>query len=143
MQQQLELNKELTQKHVVPSDDEDDEGKDDEESSTLPDLVNDPESAGGSVNPWMRGKLTSEGHKVMEDPITMTTEEPTISQQQDEEDGEDENEEERLLRHFETKRKLRRDEKDDLVPVAQEEKGSKYTLLVSLRGVACKVHQVK
>ncbi|MCJ8748392.1 hypothetical protein PDJAM_G00164330 [Pangasius djambal] len=124
MQQQLELNKELTQKLVVPSDD-DDEGNDDEEASALPDFVNDPESADGSVNPWMRGKLSSEGHGVTADPDTTTAEEPASSQQreeeQDQDEEEEENEEEQLLRHFETKRKLRQDEEDDLVPVAQEE----------------------
>lgn len=141
MQQQLELNKELTQKLTVPSDDEDNEGKDDEDASALPDFVNDPESAGGSVNPWMRGKLTSEGHEVTEDPITMNTEESTSSQPQKEEDEEEDdkdgNEEEQLLRHFETKRKLRRDEEDDLAPVTQEEESSMYIIiLISLGGVA-------
>ncbi|XP_058239511.1 U3 small nucleolar RNA-associated protein 14 homolog A isoform X2 [Hemibagrus wyckioides] len=119
MQQQLELNKELTQKLVVPSDD-DDEGKDDEEeASALPDFVNDPESASGAMNPWMRGRLTAEGHEVTTDPHTMSTEEPARSQEEVEEEEEDE--EEQLLVHFETKRKLRQDEEDDLVPVTQEE----------------------
>lgn len=125
MQQQLELNKELTQKLVVPSDD-DDEGKDDEEEpSAIPDLVNDPESVSDTVNPWMRGRLTAEGHDVTEDPHTMAVDEPARSQQQDEEEEEEEdeveNEEDQLLRHFETKRKLRQDERDDLVPFTQEE----------------------
>ncbi|KAB5522257.1 hypothetical protein PHYPO_G00157500 [Pangasianodon hypophthalmus] len=123
MQQQLELNKELTQKLVVPSDD-DDEGNDGDGASALPDFVNEPESADGSVNPWMRGKLSSEGHEVTADPDATTAEEPASSQrqeeEQDQEEEEEENEEEQLLRHFETKRKLRQDEEDDLVPVAQE-----------------------
>lgn len=124
MQQQLELNKDLTQKLVVSSDD-DDEGGDDEEASALPDFVN--ESASGSVNPWMRGKLSSEGHEVTADPVTTTTDEPASSQRREEEqeeeqeEEEEENEEEQLLRHFQTKRKLRQDKEDDLVPVTQEE----------------------
>lgn len=126
MQQQLELNKELTQKFVVPSDD-DDEGKDDEEASAVPDFVNEAESASGLVNPWMRGKLTSEGHEVTAGPDTTNTEEPASIQQQEEE--EEENEEEKLLRHFEMKRKQRRNEKDDLVPVTQEEEDGTYSLL--------------
>lgn len=131
MQQQLELNKELTQKLVVPSDD-DDEGKDDEEeASALPDFVNEPESASGAVNPWMRGRLTAEGHEVTTDPHTMSPEGPARSQQQDEEEDEGEDEEEQLLVHFETKRKLRQDEEDDLVPVTQgeekEEEDGMYT----------------
>ncbi|KAK3508978.1 hypothetical protein QTP70_015400 [Hemibagrus guttatus] len=124
MQQQLELNKELTQKLVVPSDDDEEGIDDEEEANVLPDFVNEPESASGAVNPWMRGRLTAEGHKVTEDPHTMTTEEPARSQQQEEEEEEGEaegDEEEQLLAHFETKRKLRQDEEDDLVPVTQEE----------------------
>ncbi|KAF4072823.1 hypothetical protein AMELA_G00251930 [Ameiurus melas] len=122
MQQQLELNKDLTQKLVVSSDD-DDEGEDDQEASALPDFVNEPESASGSVNPWMRGKLSSEGPEVTADPGTTTTEEPASSPRQEEEreEEEEENEEEQLLRHFQTKRKLRQGEEDDLVPVTQEE----------------------
>lgn len=120
MQQQLELNKELTQKLAVPSDD--DEGKEDEEASTLPDFVNEPGSTDGSVNPWMRGKLTSEGHMATADPDPAHTEHPASSpQQEDDDDDEEDNEEEQLLRHFEKKRKLRQDEEDDLVPVTQEE----------------------
>lgn len=124
MQQQLELNKELTRKLVEPSDD--DEGKEDEEASALPGFVNEPESAGDSVNPWMRGKLTSEGHEVTVEPDITATEEPGSSRQQEEEE-EEENEEERLLRQFEAKRKLRQDEEDDLVPVAQEEEDGTYS----------------
>lgn len=132
MQQQLELNKDLTQKLVVSSDD-DDEGGDDEEASALPDFVNEPESASGSVNPWMRGKLSSEGHEVTADPVTTTTDEPASSQtreeeqEEEEEEEEEENEEEQLLRHFQTKRKLRQDKEDDLVPVTQEEPDGTYS----------------
>ncbi|XP_060768949.1 U3 small nucleolar RNA-associated protein 14 homolog A [Neoarius graeffei] len=122
MQQQLELNKDLTQKLIVPSDD--DEGKDEEEASALPDFVNEAESASGSVNPWMRGKLSSEGHEVTTDPDTTNTEEPaSILREEEEQEEEEENEEEQLLRHFETKRKLRQNEEDGLVSVTQQEEG--------------------
>lgn len=129
MQEQLELNKELTQKLVVPSDSED-EGKEDEDASALPDFVNEPESPGGSVNPWMRGKLTSEGHEVT--PDVTPTEELASSQKQEEEQPEEEeevgDEEEQLLRHFEMKRKLRQDEEDGLVPVVtRDEEGGTYS----------------
>lgn len=127
MQQQLEMNKELTQKLIVPSDDEEDE--DEEEAGTLPDFVNAAESAGGAVNPWMRGKLTSEDHEVTD---ATNTEQPTSEAQREEEEEEDvdeeEGEEEQLLRDFEEKRKLRRDEGDDLVPVAQEKEDCTYSL---------------
>lgn len=128
MQQQLELNKDLTQKLIVPSDD--DEGKDEEEASALPDFVNEAESASGSVNPWMRGKLSSEGHEVTTDPDTTNTEEPaSILQEEEEQEEEEENEEEQLLRHFETKRKLRQNEEDGVVSVTQQEEGGTYSLL--------------
>ncbi|XP_036436531.1 U3 small nucleolar RNA-associated protein 14 homolog A [Colossoma macropomum] len=127
MQEQLEMNKQLTQKLVVPSDD--DEEKNGEEAEALPDFVNDPEPILDSVNPWMRGKLTKE---LSEPEVTavateMTTEakdeRPNGQQEEQEEDEEEEeNEEEKLLREFERKRKLRQDEDDDLVPVPQEEK---------------------
>ncbi|KAF5909538.1 U3 small nucleolar RNA-associated protein 14 A-like, partial [Clarias magur] len=119
MQQQLEMNKELTQKLVVPSDD--DEEEDEEATGMLPDFVNAPESAGGAVNPWMRGKLSSEDHEVTD---ATKAEQPASGVQREEEDDEEEEEEEeeeeQLLRHFEEKRKLRRDEEDDLTPVTQE-----------------------
>lgn len=119
MQQQLELNKELTQKLIVSSEDEDDGKGGEEEAGALPDCVNEPESASGAANPWMRGRLTAEEHEVTEEPRIMTTEEPATSQKEEEE--EEENEEEQLLRHFETKRMLRQDEEDDVVSVPQVE----------------------
>ncbi|KAF7688455.1 hypothetical protein HF521_013262 [Silurus meridionalis] len=69
------------------------------------------------------GKLTSESHEVTEKPDATTAEEPVRNQAQDEdqEEMEEENEEEKLLRHFEMKRKLRKDGDDNLVPVAQQE----------------------
>ncbi|XP_017558397.1 U3 small nucleolar RNA-associated protein 14 homolog A [Pygocentrus nattereri] len=125
MQEQLEMNKQLTQKLVVPSDDDDDEERNVEEADALPDFVNDPEPILDSVNPWMRGKLTQEHSEpevtaVATETAVETKDEGQNGQREDEE--EEENEEEKLLREFERKRKLRQDEDDDLVPVPQEEK---------------------
>uniref|UniRef100_A0AAR2IKC6 UTP14C small subunit processome component n=1 Tax=Pygocentrus nattereri TaxID=42514 RepID=A0AAR2IKC6_PYGNA len=132
MQEQLEMNKQLTQKLVVPSDDDDDEERNVEEADALPDFVNDPEPILDSVNPWMRGKLTQEHSEpevtaVATETAVETKDEGQNGQREDEE--EEENEEEKLLREFERKRKLRQDEDDDLVPVPQEEKqGERFSL---------------
>uniref|UniRef100_A0A3B1JRR9 UTP14A small subunit processome component n=1 Tax=Astyanax mexicanus TaxID=7994 RepID=A0A3B1JRR9_ASTMX len=115
MQEQLEINKDLTQKLAVPSEDEDEEKNGDEEAGALPDFVNDPEPILDPVNPWMRGKLSKE--------------EPEPEEEEEEE--EEENEEEKLLREFERKRKLREDEDDDLVPVPQEEENQSKSLNIS------------
>ncbi|KAL7838043.1 hypothetical protein AOLI_G00264470 [Acnodon oligacanthus] len=126
MQEQLEMNKQLTQKLVVPSDDDE---KSVEEADALPDFVNDPEPILDSINPWMRGMLTKE---LSEPEVTAVATETTIEtkdevqngqqEEQGEDEEEEENEEEKLLREFERKRKLWQDEDDDLVPVPQEEK---------------------
>uniref|UniRef100_A0A8B9HB39 UTP14C small subunit processome component n=1 Tax=Astyanax mexicanus TaxID=7994 RepID=A0A8B9HB39_ASTMX len=121
MQEQLEINKDLTQKLAVPSEDEDEEKNGDEEAGALPDFVNDPEPILDPVNPWMRGKLSKEEPEPEVEASTEARDEDLEVQQQQEEEEEEENEEEKLLREFERKRKLREDEDDDLVPVPQEE----------------------
>uniref|UniRef100_W5KGY4 UTP14A small subunit processome component n=1 Tax=Astyanax mexicanus TaxID=7994 RepID=W5KGY4_ASTMX len=125
MQEQLEINKDLTQKLAVPSEDEDEEKNGDEEAGALPDFVNDPEPILDPVNPWMRGKLSKEEPEPEVEASTEAKDEDLEVQQQqeeeEEEEEEEENEEEKLLREFERKRKLREDEDDDLVPVPQEE----------------------
>uniref|UniRef100_A0A087YSC1 UTP14C small subunit processome component n=1 Tax=Poecilia formosa TaxID=48698 RepID=A0A087YSC1_POEFO len=55
MQQQLEMNKELTQKLITPLND-----NDDDEGDLLPDFVNDAVDGRDASNPWMKGKLTAE-----------------------------------------------------------------------------------
>uniref|UniRef100_A0A672PR14 U3 small nucleolar RNA-associated protein 14 homolog A-like n=1 Tax=Sinocyclocheilus grahami TaxID=75366 RepID=A0A672PR14_SINGR len=93
MQEQLQMNKDLTQKIVVPSDDEHESNE--EGLETVPDFVNDSEPVIDSVNPWMRGQLTHEEPEVS----CVTTE--------DVQTAEEENEEEELVGEFERKRKLR------------------------------------
>ncbi|XP_062844770.1 U3 small nucleolar RNA-associated protein 14 homolog A isoform X2 [Trichomycterus rosablanca] len=133
MQEQLEVNKQLTQKVTLPSDDEEEE--DEEDEGALPDFVNDAELGGDSVNPWMRGKLSSEvkrtaGQEVTPEPPT-AEEEARVSQQDEEEDDEEEeeNEEEQLLRQFERKRELRDDQDEDLVPVPQQDETEKEAVV--------------
>ncbi|XP_026881323.2 U3 small nucleolar RNA-associated protein 14 homolog A isoform X1 [Electrophorus electricus] len=133
MQEQLQLNKELTQKLVVPSDDEE-ERRAEEEANALPDFVNEAEPVPDSANPWMRGKLTSEASgpdvsDVAAEPgVSDVAAEPSSGQEgeqhrEEEEEEEQEEEEEKLLREFERKRKLRRNEEDDLAPQPREERG--------------------
>ncbi|XP_043075967.1 U3 small nucleolar RNA-associated protein 14 homolog A isoform X2 [Puntigrus tetrazona] len=106
MQEQLQMNKDLTQKIVVLSDDEHESNE--EALETVPDFVNDPEPIIDSVNPWMRGKLTHEEPEVS----CVTTEEPQTEEQ--------ENEEEELIEEFERKRKLRQADEEDLIPTEEQ-----------------------
>ncbi|KAL0192010.1 hypothetical protein M9458_010306, partial [Cirrhinus mrigala] len=108
MQEQLQMNKDLTEKVAVPSDDEHETNE--EESETVPDFVNDPEPVVDPVNPWMRGQLTHEEPEVSR----ITTEEAQTA--------EEVNEEEDLLGEFERKRKLRQADEEDLMPTEEESK---------------------
>ncbi|XP_073695542.1 U3 small nucleolar RNA-associated protein 14 homolog A [Garra rufa] len=122
MQEQLQMNKDLTEKIAVPSDDEDE--NEEEALETLPDFVNNPEPIIDPVNPWMRGKLTHEEPKV-------TTGAVQTAQEENEEEEEKEEEEE-LLGEFERKRKLRQADEEDLIPTEEESKreGSKKILTI-------------
>ncbi|TNN56350.1 U3 small nucleolar RNA-associated protein 14 A [Liparis tanakae] len=110
MQQQLEVNKELTQKLVSSMNNEEEEEEEEKEAELLPDAVNDAEPALDSLNPWMRGKLSEEPtEQEMEDPVDLTAEKPgnTIVEEEEEEEVVEETEEEVLLREFDSRRKLR------------------------------------
>uniref|UniRef100_A0A8K9XGE1 UTP14C small subunit processome component n=1 Tax=Oncorhynchus mykiss TaxID=8022 RepID=A0A8K9XGE1_ONCMY len=133
MQKQLEVNKDLTQKLVIPADE--DEEDEEESAETLPDFVNDVEPILDQVNPWMRGKLSTE--PMMEEsnrlhPPVWPREvgkpgEGRDDQEEDEEQME-ETEEESLLRGFEERRKLRQTE--DVKVSDDEEAGlSNFTSL--------------
>ncbi|KAG7259938.1 hypothetical protein CRUP_014147 [Coryphaenoides rupestris] len=79
MQQQLEVNKDLTQKLVTTLDDE---GEDDDDGEAadpdlLPDFVNDAEPGLDPANPWMRGKLSKDSE--VGDPTAATEQEQTTS----------------------------------------------------------------
>ena len=125
MQSQLEVNKDLTQKVVVVSEEED---EDKDSPDTLPDFVNDSQSSLDPVNPWMRGKLSveptvQEAGEGTEVPL-LTPEETAHSDSKAESEQEvEETEEEVLLRDFETRRKLRRTEVADGVTASLEDKG--------------------
>ncbi|KAK7173962.1 hypothetical protein R3I93_003710 [Phoxinus phoxinus] len=106
MQEQLQMNKDLTQKMVVLSDDEH-ESKD-EESETVPDFVNDPEPIIDSVNPWMKGRLTREQPEVR----CVTPEEAEAAVE--------DNTEEELLGEFERKRRLRQADEEGSTPAEEK-----------------------
>ncbi|XP_037645731.1 U3 small nucleolar RNA-associated protein 14 homolog A [Sebastes umbrosus] len=124
MQQQLEVNKELTQKLVTSlnkEEEEEEEEKEADDAEVLPDFVNDAEQGlDSSGNPWMRGKLSEEPTET-EITVDLTAEGPEVVDitVEEEEDDEEvvETEEEALLREFESRRRLRQAQETDTVPV--------------------------
>ncbi|XP_041638329.1 U3 small nucleolar RNA-associated protein 14 homolog A [Cheilinus undulatus] len=116
MQQQLEVNKELTQKLVTRLNDEEDEEEEGGDPEVLPDFVNDAEQGGDSSNPWMRGKLSEDPvEKEVTETVDLTAEEEPEEEQEEEEVKE--TEEETLLREFENKRKQRQAQEDETILV--------------------------
>ncbi|XP_030199747.1 U3 small nucleolar RNA-associated protein 14 homolog A [Gadus morhua] len=109
MQQQLEVNKDLTQKLATTLSDE--EGEDDGETSEpdmLPDFVNEVEPGQDPANPWMRGQLSKDPVDLTEPSVPETAAAVLISE--DEEEGPEETEEEGLLRGFAERRKQRQEQ---------------------------------
>ncbi|KAM6955647.1 U3 small nucleolar RNA-associated protein 14 homolog A [Lycodopsis pacificus] len=115
MQQQLEVNKELTQKLVTSLNNEEEEEKDAGDAEQLPDLVTDAEHGLDSLNPWMTGKLSEEPiEKEKSEPVDLTAAGPGNTVEEDEEE---ETEEEALLREFDSRRKLRQAQETDAAPL--------------------------
>ncbi|KAL4648318.1 hypothetical protein GN956_G6624 [Arapaima gigas] len=119
MQEQLEINKELTQKLVLPSESE--EEQEPEEVEVLPDFVNDAQPVTDPANPWMAGKLTEEPAEKDEE-NTVENAQKLEDPDPEDDDEEEEDEEDVLLRQFDQKRKLRRPEDEDIVPSFQADK---------------------
>ncbi|KAJ8266512.1 hypothetical protein GJAV_G00131300 [Gymnothorax javanicus] len=128
MQQQLEVNKELTQKLAVLSESEDEEGSE-EGGEALPDFVNEVQPT-DVTNPWMMGKLTEEALEPGEgrdpEPPAGGVEQLERSEKAVEEEEEVMEDEEVLLREFEERRKKRLSEREDgdmgpVMPVEREE----------------------
>lgn len=117
MQQQLEVNKELTQKLVTSLHNEEEEEEEDSVAEVLPDFVNDAEREVDCSNPWMRGKLSEEPtEKETSDAAAEYTAEAAEGNAV-EEDEVEETEEEVLLREFSRKRKLHQDQEMDTASV--------------------------
>ncbi|XP_017276579.1 U3 small nucleolar RNA-associated protein 14 homolog A [Kryptolebias marmoratus] len=130
MQQQLEVNKELTQKLVTSLKSEEEEEEDEEgaeDGELLPDFVNVAEQ--DVSNPWMRGKLPKEPTERK----TSSTEGVTVvAAEEEEEEEEEEPEEEVLLRELDSRRKRREAQESDtaaVVPVdaVEEEEEEEVT----------------
>ncbi|XP_037343553.2 U3 small nucleolar RNA-associated protein 14 homolog A [Pungitius pungitius] len=116
MQQQLAVNRKLTQKFVSSLNEEEEE-KDEGDAEVLPKLVNDAEQVLDSLNPWMRGKLSEEHkEKDISNTVDLTAEGLGNTVGEDEEDVE-ETEEETLLREFDSRRKLRHALETDVAPL--------------------------
>ncbi|XP_049596714.1 U3 small nucleolar RNA-associated protein 14 homolog A [Syngnathus scovelli] len=108
MQQQLEVNKDLTQKLAITLNDEDEE---DETPENVPDFINEA-LPGTDSNPWMKGKLTEDpAEKVKEThdvDLAAESNGTAVNVEEEEESEVEETEEESLLREFENRRKMRR-----------------------------------
>ncbi|XP_067458917.1 U3 small nucleolar RNA-associated protein 14 homolog A [Thunnus thynnus] len=128
MQQQLEVNKELTQKLATSLNDEgkeeEEEAAEEEEAEVLPDFVNDAEGGPDSSNPWMRGKLTEEPEeKEKNDTVEVTAAAAAAEEEEEEEEEEGvvETEEEALLREFDSRRKQRQAQEEAADEEEEEE----------------------
>ncbi|XP_061650627.1 U3 small nucleolar RNA-associated protein 14 homolog A [Phyllopteryx taeniolatus] len=109
MQQQLEVNKDLTQKLAIPLCNEDEEA---ETPETLPDFVNEAPQ-GTDSNPWMKGKLSEDPAETGRDTnevvdFTAKSTGSAAKIAEEEESDVEETEEESLLREFDNRRKMRR-----------------------------------
>lgn len=110
MQEQLQKNKELTQKIKALSESEESE----EEEEIIPDFVNDAQVISEGPNPWMTGKLRSDakdsGSQEDEEKMQVEAELNTKGEDREEEEEEEEqdSEEEVLLKEFDEKRLLRK-----------------------------------
>ncbi|XP_041111819.1 U3 small nucleolar RNA-associated protein 14 homolog A-like isoform X2 [Polyodon spathula] len=120
MQQQLEVNKELTRKLVGPSESEEEEPEEEEEEEVLPGFVNEAQLSTDYANPWMQGKLSSDPTELAGE-AGGETETPALGGAMEESEEEEEEEDEALLREFEERRRLRKEQEEDIVP-AEEDK---------------------
>lgn len=162
MQQQLEVNKDLTQKLVASLNNEEEEEEKEEDPETLPDFVNEAEQGADLSNPWMRGKLSEDpAEKETSDAVDLSAEgarAPGNAEVEEDEEEVEETEEEALLREFDNRRKLRQalvldtepdssedneemvedneaaHEEKDACEIEEEEELSKFTSLY--RGIA-------
>ncbi|XP_072253909.1 U3 small nucleolar RNA-associated protein 14 homolog A [Leuresthes tenuis] len=121
MQQQLEVNKDLTQKMVTSlSNKEEEEEQEEEEgdSEMLPDFVNDAQR--DASNPWMRGKLSEEPAEREEGDTAGGGGGEEEEKEEVVEEEADEAGEEALLREFDSRRKLRQAQESDAAAEEQE-----------------------
>ncbi|XP_040180988.1 U3 small nucleolar RNA-associated protein 14 homolog A isoform X2 [Rana temporaria] len=117
MQEQLQKNKELTQK--VKAGSESEESEEEEEEEIVPDFVNDAQMTPEGPNPWMTGKLrrdAKDSGSQEEEEGTMQVEAELNTKGEDRDDEEEEDrdsEEEVLLKEFEERRLLRKQQGEE------------------------------
>lgn len=118
IQQQLEVNKDLTQKLVTSLNKEEEETMEEEgNADVVPDFVNDAEQGLDFSNPWMTGKLSQDCvEKETSNAVTIRAEENVA-----EEEEVEETEEEVLLREFDNRRKRRQAQEADAPVMLMEE----------------------
>uniref|UniRef100_A0A3Q0R4M1 UTP14C small subunit processome component n=1 Tax=Amphilophus citrinellus TaxID=61819 RepID=A0A3Q0R4M1_AMPCI len=106
IQQQLEVNKNLTQKVVTSLNNEEEEEEEERpgDAEVLPDFVNDAEQGLDFSNPWLSGTLSQDPAEETSDAVTVTV---SAEENVAEEEEVEETEEEALLREFDSRRKLR------------------------------------
>ncbi|GLD51570.1 U3 small nucleolar RNA-associated protein 14 homolog A-like protein [Lates japonicus] len=123
MQQQLEVNKDLTQKLVTSVNNEEEEEEEEASHAELmPDFVNDAEQGLDSSNPWMRGKLSEDPTEkemsgIVDPAAAGAGVVRNIAEEEEDEEEVEDTEEEALLREFDSRRKLRHAQETDTVPV--------------------------
>ncbi|XP_026152048.1 U3 small nucleolar RNA-associated protein 14 homolog A [Mastacembelus armatus] len=118
MQQQLEVNKELTQRQVTSLNDEHEDEEAGDDAEVMPDIVNDAEQGLDLSNPWMRGKLSEDpSEKEMSALVSLTAEDDGTAETTEKHEEVEETEEEALLTEFHSKRKLCSAQEADTVPV--------------------------
>ncbi|KAM4730645.1 LOW QUALITY PROTEIN: U3 small nucleolar RNA-associated protein 14 homolog A [Anableps anableps] len=115
MQQQLEMNKELTQKLKTPLNDDHDEEEEAGEADMLPDFLNDTVDGRDASNPWMKGRLTAEpAKKQRNDTVAEAAQAESATGAEERRSGKaEETEEEALLREFDRRRKLHQAQESD------------------------------
>ncbi|XP_061774565.1 U3 small nucleolar RNA-associated protein 14 homolog A [Nerophis ophidion] len=116
MQQQLDINKDLTLKRPTPLQDNVEEEEDPE---VVPDFANEAVQGADPSNPWMRGTLLLE--PASED-VPDVQPQPAVDVEEAEESEVEETEEESLLREFDRRRKTR--QAQEAVQVGFEDSGT-------------------
>ncbi|XP_072361476.1 U3 small nucleolar RNA-associated protein 14 homolog A isoform X1 [Scyliorhinus torazame] len=112
IQKQLEKNKMLTTKVLVPSESEDEVEAEVDRDDAVPDFVNDIE-ANMVANPWMLGRLTTDAKssETQEQEIATLVK---VDGNDESDDGEKLSEDEKLLQEFEERRRIRKERDGEL-----------------------------
>uniref|UniRef100_UPI00398EB12B U3 small nucleolar RNA-associated protein 14 homolog A n=1 Tax=Pristiophorus japonicus TaxID=55135 RepID=UPI00398EB12B len=112
IQKQLEKNKMLTTKVLVPSESEDEVEAEVDRDEIVPDFVNDVQTS-TVANPWMLGKLSTEP-KSFEAPKVEIVTPVKADGNEESDDGEKLSEDEMLLQEFAERRKIRKEHEGEL-----------------------------